>query len=550
VNDLVLRPLDPTSSGDVVPPFSLMATGPLVVGRSSSADWKIPDQVVSRRHAMFTRRGSQWYVHDLQSRHGTSVNGRPLAEGEQLPLGAGDMLQFGPWRCRLAASEAVRPAPGVAGASGRGTTLIGDPNPGATVARVVERTRSGLGQRGLDALLKASESLNAAADDEAIALAVVEAMHGGTGCPRILVVRPLGPDEYETLAASRIEETPRLSGSLLAGAAAERSVVELRGQAGGIAAEQGHSIVDLGIRTAICAPMLVGDAPDAFVYLDSRANESALPEDATAFCHAVARLGGLALERIRGAELAARHARLSEGLGAARNAQQLLLPPTSGAFGGVRYDYECRPGRIVAGDLFDILPLDGDRVALFLGDVSGKGVGAGVLMAATQSQLRTHLRSGAELAEALDAVNADLAARTASGTFVTLFAAILDPGADRVSVVDAGHGYGVVAIPGEPPAFIRGHEGFPLGVVPDAAYDALELDFPAAARLITFSDGVVEQPNPDGVQFGEEAALSLLAGIDDPASTAATILAAVAGHARADLADDFTVATAWRVAGS
>jgi serine phosphatase RsbU (regulator of sigma subunit) len=538
---LTLRPLIATPGVDT-PAFALEAEGPLIAGRSSTADWTIPEQVISRRHAMFTRRGERWYVHDLQSRHGTSINGRRLGESEQVPLEPGDLLQFGPWSCRVSggATSVIE--------SRRGTTVIGDVSPGATVARV-NAAGAGLGQRGLDALLHASQAFNDAADDDAVAHAVVEAVRTGTGCPRVVVTRPLGGDAYETLASSRPDEDVPLSRSLLAGAAAERGVVELRGNAGFDGGNQAHSVVSLGIRTAICAPILVGDGVEAFLYLDSRGGEASLPGDATAFCHAVVRLAGLALERRRGAELAARHARLSEDLGAAREAQQFLLPPPHGNFGPVRYSYECHAGRIVAGDLFDVLPLPGGRVAMFLGDVSGKGVGAGVLMAATQSQLRTHLRSGAALAAAVTEVNADLAARTASGTFVTLFAAVIDPAAASVEIVDAGHGYGVHVVPGARPAFIRGHEGFPLGVVGDAAYDSATLAFPAGARIITFSDGVVEQPDPAGVQFGDDAAIDLLAAITDPRTTATELLAAVAAHAQGDLADDFTVAAAWSDAG-
>lgn len=536
---LTLRPLADTPGVETAP-FALGATGPLVAGRSSSADWTIAEQVISRRHAMFTRRGDRWYVHDLQSRHGTSINGRRIGEGEQVPLEPGDLLQFGPWSCRLSGGSTSSREPR------RGTTVVGDSSPGATVARVPARGGAGLGQRGLDALLHASQSFNDAVDDEAVARAVIEAVRAGTGCPRVVVTRPLGGDVYETLATSRPDEDLPLSRSLLAGAATERGVVELRG-AGGIGGDggQAHSVLSLGIRTAICAPILVGEGAEAFLYLDSRGGEAALPEDATAFCHAVARLAGLALERRRGAALAARHARLSEDLGAAREAQQFLLPPPHGSFGPVLYSYECHAGRIVAGDLFDVLPLPGGRVAMFLGDVSGKGVGAGVLMAATQSQLRTHLRSGAALATAVTEVNADLAARTASGTFVTLFAAVIDPGAGSVEIVDAGHGYGVHVVPGARPTFIRGHEGFPLGVVADATYDSATLPFPTGTRIITFSDGVVEQPDPAGIQFGDDAAIELLAAITDPRTTASELLAAVAAHAQGDLADDFTVAAAW-----
>jgi hypothetical protein len=91
--------------------------------------------------------------------------------------------------------------------------------------------------------------------------------------------------------------------------------------------------------------------------------------------------------------MAERHRQLQDDLNAARRAQELLSPPKQGRHGSVSYRFESIPGRVVAGDLFDVFPLDESRTAFFLGDVSGKGVGAAMLMAACQSQLRTKLLS-------------------------------------------------------------------------------------------------------------------------------------------------------------
>ena len=74
-------------------------------------------------------------------------------------------------------------------------------------------------------------------------------------------------------------------------------------------------------------------------------------------------------------------------LDAAANAQRLLLPPESGTVAGVSYAMLMKPGRLVAGDLFGVIELDDGRVCTFLGDVSGKGAGAAIMMATTQSYI-------------------------------------------------------------------------------------------------------------------------------------------------------------------
>ena len=488
-------------------------------------------QAISRRHATLERRGEDWTVRDLASRHGTFVNGRRLAPGEAVPLAAGDLVQLGPWACRVAD----------AAASGLGRTRLLETPAGSSVARATETLRTGLGQRGLDALLAASGELGAAEDETAVAEAMVGAIRAALDAPRSLVLRPLGDDAYETLATG--DGGPNeVSRSLLAAAAADRSVVELR--AGGPAPADGVSILDLAIRTAICVPILVGDVADAFLYLDSREGERELPRDATAFGHALARLAGLALERIGAARVAAR---LREDLAEARAAQRFLMPPPRGVHGVVHYAYESRPGREVAGDLFDVVPLADGRVAIVLGDVSGKGVGAGFVMAATQSLLRTCLQAGVPPADAVAAANAELAPRTGGHPFVTLLVAVIDAAASAVDLVDAGHGYGVLTLPGTPPAFVRGEDGgLPVGAERAGSWRPRRLPFPPGARLVAFSDGLVEQPDPAGRPFGDDAALAVLGGTSDPAAVVAEMLAAVDGHARAPLNDDLTVAVAWR----
>ncbi len=529
-----LRPLTAPADGRPLEPKPLEGSDRLVLGRSSEAQWTIPEQAVSRRHASVERHGDGWSVRDLGSRHGTFVNGRRLAGDEAVLLAPGDLLQLGSWACRVADAGSVP----------RHTTHVAEATPGSTVARATEGLRSGLGQRGLDALLAASAELEDAEDETAVAGAVVQAIRQAIDSPRVLVVRPLGDGEFETLAAGD-ETPPRVSRSLLAAAAVDRSVVELRGDEGMPA--DGRSIVQLSIRTAICAPILVGEAADAFLYLDSRDGERELPPDATAFAHAVARLAGLALKRLGAARVAAR---LQADVAQARAAQQFLMPPDRGAHGGVAYAYVSRAGREVAGDLFDVVPLDGGRVALFLGDVAGKGVGAGVIMAATQSLLRARLRSGAPLDEAVAAANDELAPRTGGGTFVTLLAAVVDPAAGQVEIVDAGHGYGVHAGPGDAPTFVRGGDGgYPIGVVAGSRWEGRRLPFLPGARLIAFSDGVVEQADRGGRAFGDEAALDVVGRTGDPAAIPAALLAAVDGHAAAPLSDDLTVACAWRAGG-
>ncbi len=529
---LTLRPLSRSDTGEPLHPLSLLQPGPYLIGRSNEADWPIPEATVSRRHASLACNGGSWFLTDLQSRHGTTLNGKRLEPGRPTPIEPGDEIGLGAWRCRCASSS---------GRPGATTSYVEGPAPGESISRIDPAAMAGLAQRGLEALLGLSADLESARDPKAVAEATVRAIGGATGCRRVVVVRPNSEVDLETLASIG-EQAPRLSRSLI-DAAARDGLVELR--VSGQTMNQAHSIMALNIRSAICAPIMAGGSAAAFVLLDTRDAEDSLPSDAAAFCQSVARLAGLTLERIQSTALQERHRQLQQDLDAARRAQELLSPPARGSFGPLSYVFECIPGRVVAGDLFDIFPLSASRTAFFLGDVSGKGVGAGMLMAAVQSQLRTKLLSGADLAAAMAAVNADLHARTESSKFVTLLAGVVDAERAALEIVDAGHGFCVLAGPGQAPARVESPNGFPLGVVEDAEYELHTAPFGAGSALALFSDGAVEQPDLQGREFGLPAVIASIARAGAPERTARAIMDDVKAHAAAHLADDLTVASLW-----
>jgi len=128
-------------------------------------------------------------------------------------------------------------------------------------------------------------------------------------------------------------------------------------------------------------------------------------------------------------------------------------------------------------------------VAFFLGDVSGKGIGAAVLMAATQSQLRSLLLSGIRLSVAVDSVNRYLHQRTDSGKFVTLIAGVLDAASATIELVDAGHGMCCI-VSGEGVAERFETDGdLPLGVSDGHTYRAVTRELGPGGRLVVFTDG-------------------------------------------------------------
>jgi sigma-B regulation protein RsbU (phosphoserine phosphatase) len=307
-------------------------------------------------------------------------------------------------------------------------------------------------------------------------------------------------------------------------------------------------MVDLRIQSAICAPLVIEGKVDVFLYLDTRGGESRLPDDALSFCNALAQLGAATTARLRSAEVAARREQMERDIDAARRAQQMLMPDRTGSFRGLTYAFQSLAGRFVAGDLFDILELPDQRTAFFLGDVSGKGAGAGVVMAATQTYLRALLAQSTSVADALTELNRHVSGRTEVGTFVTLIAGVFDPRSGRAEIADAGHGFCCRCMPdgrSERPSL---DGGVPIGVIDDFVYESQVIELPVGARLQLFSDGVVEQQDGDGTEFGFDTAIEVLARSGKPDDDVSQLLAAVERHANGPFADDITVVALQAVA--
>ncbi len=529
---LSLQPISALDSGESVRVATIPTDGAFLIGRSADADWPVPDASVSRRHASIIHSGGSWLLTDLSSRHGTSINDRRIEPSVPTPIQDGDVITFGAWRCRCTAGS---PRPGL-------TTSFAPPTgEAASVSAIPAQQLGGVAQRGLEVLMELTGQLDELDSRESVAQAAVDAVCRATGCTRVVVVEPESETELSVLAATSAEP-PNVSRSLIE-KAARHGLVQLT--VNPRQGEHAQSIVDLGIRSAICAPVLIDGSPSVYMTIDTRNTEAVVPPDAAAFCQSVARLLGLALQRISAAMMADRHRQLQGDLDAARRAQELLSPPTHGRLGGVSYRFECIPGRVVAGDLFDIFPLDDARTAFFLGDVSGKGVGAAMLMAACQSQLRTHLLSGAELADAMALVNSDLHQRSEASKFVTLIAGIVDSGEGAVELADAGHGLSVHVPRTGAPQRVDTDPGFPLGVVEDGEYEVQKIRMHPGSAMVLFSDGAVEQSNPEGTQYGFEGVLACLGGGAGRDSIVQRLLDGVRTHAAGPLADDLTVAAVW-----
>lgn len=485
---------------------------PATIGRRSDAACRLDDPTVSRQHAVLRREAGGWVLEDAGSRAGTLLNGVPLRAAS--PLAPGDEIGIGPWRLAVAgAPRAVS------------TITLTDDRPDASAIRTSpRRIEQPIAAQRLTLLLEYADRLHHAGDEPGLAAELLTAACRGAECARGLVVTQRSGGVAEVLA--RRGDAPDVSRTVLE-AARQGSVVRLRDTP---ELMQAQSLMTSGVRDVLCVPV----GPDLFLYLVS--DREGPGDDAEAFCVALVRLAEIAISGLRRREL-------EREIQAAREAQERILPSAVGSAPGLRYAMLSRAGRGVAGDLFDVVAIDERRAAVLLGDITGKGAGAGLLMTAAQAFLNSQLRGAGSLETAVAELNAYLNTRTRPGEFLTLWIGVYDHGARELEFVDAGHGYAVVVRKGEAPATLDAEGGPPLGIGVDALRRAERLQVGEGDALYLYSDGLIEQRNAEGAQFGVPRVMELLASAEDPEHAVGRLAEALDAHAGpGDLADDLTLA--------
>ena len=530
--------LEPVAGTDA-PSLSVRDQAEILVGRAQECDLCLADAVVSRRHASVARRKHEWVLTDLGSRHGTYLNGVLLRPGTPTLIASGDFVRFGPYTFRVNGG-------GGSGSDSRTLAAVDEHvAPGTIVERISNRELESLAQRRLELLIEGASILHQTSTETGLAAAVVGLVLAGSGFRRAAVLRPAGSgDQVEVIAARDLNmDRPAdfsFSRSLLREAASghvarlSRSTDALLGQ----------SIQQLGILCAVCAPITLDGSVVSYIYLDSREAEQPGYDDAAGFCRAVSRIAGLALANIKRTELQRRHERLDQDLNAARQAQAFLWPSEEGEVGALKYAMRMTPGRIVAGDLFDIFPLDDHRVGLCFGDVSGQGMGAAILMTAVLSYLRAAMARLTDPAEAANAVNRYTSERSPANMFVSLWIGVFDDREQVLHYVDAGHGHWIIKPHGEPPATAPRPQGILVGIDPEFRYVAQTLKLAPGDRFILYSDGVVEHRAPSGEDFGVDRLLSAITESTTPSEDVSHALASLQEYlGKLVLADDTTLAS-------
>lgn len=494
----------------------------IMIGRALDCTLVLVDSRASRRHASLTWRGGRWFITDEGSSAGTLLNGVRLESGRPQEILPGDHLLLGASVLRV-------------GGLGSTTSTYGGVHSGTrSPARTIDDGRydrvldsdehaAGAGESGdrlMDVFESSLEALRVAGDESDVLHRSSELAVNIAGFPRAVVLRvePVvvadcdaqdAKGEFEaTIEASAGGVVEAFSRSLVQAAMQGRAAVLGRSSM----ATGGASIAELSIRSAVCVPIIAGSL---VLYADARGGERAgvsagagggdgrdglMSEGAV---RAIAAAASQAIGERRRAELERRRAELEGELGAARAVQRAMLPALAGRVGGLEYAVRLDPGRFVSGDLFDAIDLGGGRSAVAIGDVTGHGVGPGLVMALVIARLGAFLVQEPDAGAAVTALNQYLCERLEHGRFVSLLVVVRERDGS-VCAVDAGHGYAAVVgrggVVGAQGLGMKG--GPPLGVVDSMRYSAEPIEIDEGDALVLWTDGIIERRETGGEMFG------------------------------------------------
>lgn len=275
------------------------------------------------------------------------------------------------------------------------------------------------------------------------------------------------------------------------------------------------------LNTRLIVPMAAHGRVFGFISLGEKMSEEPYTREDKELLLTVAEQTAVALDYSRLIREAAEQAKLRRDLEIAREVQSQLFPQTQPSIPGLEYTGVCRPALGIGGDYYDFIHVGSNSVGLALGDISGKGIAAAILMSNLQAALRSHAAvRGEDVSHIMSEVNRQLCASVQSGKFATFFYGVYDGLSRRLTYVNAGHNPpmlfrepGALISPrtstspaplwsGGPPIRLE-VGGTVLGVMCDARYEQASVALETGDLLVIFTDGVSEAVDPAQDEFSE-----------------------------------------------
>jgi phosphoserine phosphatase RsbU/P len=489
----------------------------VTIGRSRDCDIFLPDQWLSRHHAEIRRRGPSAFLADLRSKNGTLLNGERVAAERELRHG--DVISLGEHRLTFTTDEddtvEENGAPeGTRIFSAREITDI--KSKPATTADDLKRQN-----RVLMVLHSAATELFEYRPLPDLFDKIMNLIFETVGPERCAILLLEGDPPKPVVKASRSRQGQPIES---VSRSIARQVIEDRVslfipnilEDANFSAQD--SILSTGIRSAICAPLWYArsdggrDAVIGLIYLDSMIGSRSFDDEDQYIVTALANVAAARIETARLLEESLEKRRMEDDMRVASEIQRGLLPQDAPAVPGYSLCGANFPCRTVGGDYFDF-EIDNGDLLFALGDVSGKGTGAALLMTMLRASVRAHWADGS-LSTAAERINRTVAQNVPANKYITFFMGRLEPQTGRLTYVNAGHNPPMlIRSSGEAETLVEG--GMVLGLFDSAPFDQGVTELGPQDSLIVFSDGVSETFNAQDEEYGEARLVELLTNLRD-----------------------------------
>src|SRR5687768_1639863 len=489
-------PAEVTVYSPLFSPFRQPLEGsPVSIGRASDCSIPIKDRYLSRKHAEIIAVGTTWMLKDLGSANGTYLNGSRVERDELLK--GGDRIRLGDTEIVFETAERnTDKLLAVAQTTASPTIAI-------PVHDISDRPEAQDVARLQTLTLLARELIEDRPMDELFGFIIdriMEHLH-----PSRAAIALLGTDgrSFTKVEVRRQDESDAseltISHTLLNDIVEEKKALAFVDVGMDDKLSRAHSIVMQGIHSILCAPLMIGNAVVGVLYVDYLFTQRSISEEDVRLVAQIGRFAAIKLETTRLREEAIQKRIMDEELRTASSIQRRLLPESPKGIEGWTFVGRNQPCRTVSGDYYDFAVRPDGKIYFVIGDVSGKGVTAGLMMAGLQVAFRIFSKTDPDPATLVKQLNLTLKENLPQSKFVTLFLGRLDTTTGIVDYVNAGH---------TPPLWLRKGEAVELtesdlllGVISRAEFVNRTLQLAHGDSLVLYTDGVTEARNADDVDL-------------------------------------------------
>jgi serine phosphatase RsbU (regulator of sigma subunit)/pSer/pThr/pTyr-binding forkhead associated (FHA) protein len=522
----------------------------LAVGRSSAAELCFPEDAgLSRQHFAFETQEGQWTIMDLGSKNGTFVNNIPLKA--RLILNPGDRITAG-HLVIVYAPDAVEPDTGVVvfegGDNSPSTSTVLTNLEGAMSNQTLAFERGGpKATAPIQALIRAGQAFAEARSQEDLYPLVLEQAIQGVNAQRgVLLVL----DGDHLVAKAHKGEGFRISTAVRDKVLNDKTSILVRDAQLDDAFRGRMSIVEQKVHTMMAVPLQAKDRIIGLIYVDSPFILREFTKDDLSLLTIMASQAAFRIVSALLAEAEETERIMRRDLGQAAEIQTRMLPDQAPKVQGADLAGFNAACRTVGGDYYDFFTYADGRVALALGDVSGKGMPASLMMMALHARVQVLAEDPGDLGAFMMRLNKATCLKCPSNRFITFFFCVFEPASTgELRFANAGHNPPIIMRASGQADLLEGG-GPVLGILSIAPYSEDHASLEPGDMLVLYSDGVTEATNQDYEEFGEERFIEVLR--KHRQAPAATIVEAVTKAlaefaAGAPQADDITLVVAKRL---